>query len=128
MNGLGLGLLALALIAGSGVAWFRAAFAVRLPTDRRGFVAAWLLGAGLAVAALALGPGWIGGVSAVLALVGAAFFLFTVAVSRQLVAPGAISVGAVLPEFSALDEDGRSFASAGLAGRPVLLKFFRGHW
>jgi peroxiredoxin len=30
--------------------------------------------------------------------------------------------------FSAPDADGREFDLSSLAGRPFLLKFFRGHW
>jgi peroxiredoxin len=33
-----------------------------------------------------------------------------------------------LRDFTALDEHGREFALASTAGRPLLLKFFRGHW
>jgi peroxiredoxin len=51
-----------------------------------------------------------------------------VAISRQEVAAGAISVGASLPEFTATDDRGETFAFRAESGRPVLLKFFRGHW
>jgi peroxiredoxin len=37
-------------------------------------------------------------------------------------------VGETLRDFSALDENGERFELASTAGRPVLLKFFRGHW
>ena len=108
--------------------WFRAAFAVRLPEDRRGYVAAWAVGGVLGIAALASGPGWIGAVPASVAALGAAFFLFTIAISRQEAAPDVIAVGDAVPAFSAPDEHGATFDSASLAGKPYLLKFFRGHW
>ena len=38
------------------------------------------------------------------------------------------SVGTPLPEFSAIDANDAPFRSADLRGRPVLIKFFRGHW
>ena len=36
--------------------------------------------------------------------------------------------GDLLPRFEARDHHGEPFDSASLAGRRVLLKFFRGHW
>jgi hypothetical protein len=123
-----LGSIAAALVVGAGVLWFRAIFAVRIPEDRRGFVAVWIGGGALGVAALAGDAGWAGGIPAVVAILGAAFFLFTVAISRQQAAPNVIEVGALLPAFSAPDENGATFDSSSLAGTPTLLKFFRGHW
>lgn len=123
-----LGFAALLLVAGAGGLWFRRMYAVRLPENRSGFLAAWLGGALLAVAALAAGPGWIGGVPAVLAIVAASFFTLTVSISRQEVGEDVIRVGATLPGFTAIDENGETFDAASLAGHPVLIKFFRGHW
>jgi len=123
-----LGWAAAALVVGAGVAWFRAAREVRLPKDRRGFVAVWALGCALGIAALAGNAGWAGGIPAVIAVLGSALVLFTIGISRQTAAPDAIAVGALLPAFSAPDENGATFESASLAGSPTLLKFFRGHW
>lgn len=123
-----LGIVALLGVVGSGVLWLRAASAVRLPANRFGFVAAWLGAGAIGIAAIVQGPGWIGGVPAVLSIIGASFFLFTVAISRQRVNADSISVGATLPRFSAIDEYGEPFDSSSLAGHPVLIKFFRGHW
>jgi len=121
-------LAAFALIVASGALWFRRAFQLRLPRDRRGFVAVWLLGGALGVLAFVEGAGWGAGLLAAPAILGSAFFCFTVAVSRQQVAADAVTVGAVLPAFRALDEHGALFDSASLLGHPVLIKFFRGHW
>jgi hypothetical protein len=71
---------------------------------------------------------WFGGVTATLAILIGSFFPFTVAISRQEVAANAIRVGDSIPVFSALDENGEVFESKTLAGRPALIKFFRGHW
>ncbi len=128
MNGTALGFVALLGIVCSGVLWFRAMGAVSLPANRSGFVAAWLGCGALGIAAIAQGPGWVGGVPAVLSIIGASFFLFTVTISRQQVKADAIRVGATLPDFSAADENGEAFDSSSLAGHPVLIKFFRGHW
>lgn len=128
MNGTTLAFLALLLVASSVALWFRAAQRVRLPENRAGFVAAWAGGAVLGVAALVRGAGWIGALPAVLAIVAGSLLTVLVAISRQKVAPGAIAVGATLPDFTAIDENDESFEAKSLAGHPVLLKFFRGHW
>ncbi len=123
-----LALLAFALVAATTVLWFARARQVRIPADRRGFVAAWLLGVALGVAALLRGAGWVAGPLAGVAVVVGSFLSFTVAISRQKVGPDAIRVGEKLREFTATDEEGRPFSLSSLAGRPVVLKFFRGHW
>jgi hypothetical protein len=128
MSPVALGIVAAALVVGAGVAWFRAIYQVRIPKDRRGYVAVWLLGGALGIAALVSGAGWPGGIPAGIAIFGAAFFLLTITISRQRAAPDVISVGASIPEFSAPDEDSTLFESASLAGNPTLVKFFRGHW
>jgi hypothetical protein len=128
VNATGLALAALVLVGGATGLWFRWARGVRLPRNRAGFVAAWLGGAVLGVTALAQGAGWLGGVAAVLALLVGGFLTFTVAISRQRVGVDAIQLGAKLPDFSALDDQGKRFAISSVAGRPILLKFFRGHW
>ena len=119
---------ALLLLGGSVFLWFKRANDVRIPGNRTLFVAAWLGSAALGVTALAFGAGWLGGIAALLATLGGCFFSFLVAISAQAVAPDALKVGAKLPEFSATDENGALFASSSLAGAPVLIKFFRGHW
>ena len=128
MNGTALGFVALLGVVGSGVLWFRAMGAVEVPANRAGFVAAWICASALGIVAMAQGPGWFGGIAAVLSVMGSSFFLFTFAISRQQANTDAISVGATLPDFNAADEHGELFDSSSLAGHPVLIKFFRGHW
>ena len=123
-----LGFLALLLIVGAGALWFRRALRVRLPENRSGFVAAWLGGALLGVVALVQGVGLLGGIAAGLATFLGAFLCFLVSISAQKLAAGAIGVGAALPDFSAPDENGEIFELSSIAGKPLLLKFFRGHW
>ena len=123
-----LGWIALLVAAGSAVAWFRWIREVRLPRNRAGMAVVWASAVGLGASALWLGAGWLGTLPAVLAIAIGGFFLFTVAISRQQVAPDAITVGGTLPEFTAPDEHGGTFESASLRGSPALLKFFRGHW
>ena len=39
-----------------------------------------------------------------------------------------IKVGDTIPAFSGVDDQGTPFNSSSLAGKRVLIKFFRGHW
>ncbi len=123
-----LGFAALMLVAGAAALWFRRAMGVRLPENRSGFVAAWLGGALLGVVALVQGVGLLGGIAAGLAIFLGAFLCFLVSISAQKLAADAIGVGATLPDFNAPDENGETFELSGIAGKPLLLKFFRGHW
>jgi len=66
--------------------------------------------------------------TSVLGIVIGGFLTFTVAISRQEVAADGIRVGATIPQFAALDENGELFDSSSLDGKPILMKFFRGHW
>jgi len=128
VTGGGLALAGLALVGGATGLWLRRTRQVRLPADRSGFVAAWLGGAVLGAAGLAAGTGWLGGLAGGVAVVGGLLLTGLVAVSRQRVGTGAVRVGDDLPDFEAPDEHGEPFRLSSLAGRPVLLKFFRGHW
>ena len=123
-----LGVLALVVAAATVVLWFRRIGEVDLPEDRTTYVIFFLSAVALGVGAFVAGARWFGGVAAVLAIVIGSFFPFTVAISRQEVAANAIRVGDSIPVFSALDENGEVFESATLAGKPALIKFFRGHW
>ncbi len=127
MNGKVMALVALAMVAGALIWWFRRVGRVQIPKNRAPFIVWMLAGGVLASLALALGGGWLTILPAVVAIVGALFAVFTASISRQKV-EGAIDVGDPMPTFEALDEDGATFESSSLAGGPVLLKFFRGHW
>jgi len=123
-----LGLASLLVVAISTGLWIRGLKRVEIPKNRGGFIAASVVAAGLGVTALAGEPGWLGGIPAGLAVFASTFFLLTVAIGGQKVAGDAIQVGATIPEFTATDEHGQTFDSQSLAGHPVLIKFFRGHW
>ncbi len=128
MGSMYFGLASLVVLAISIYLWIRALKRVEIPENRGGFILAWVVAAGLGVAALAGEPGWLGGIPAGLAIFASMFLLLTVAVGAQKVAGDAIQVGATIPPFAATDEHGQTFDSESLAGHPVLIKFFRGHW
>lgn len=124
-----LGILAIVVVVASVALWFRRIHAVAIPENRSAFVAAFVLGALLGAVALYLGPPvWPVRVALWGTTAAGVFLAFTVGVSAQKVGADAIRVGAKLPAFTAIDEDGAPFDSQSLAGHPVLIKFFRGHW
>ena len=123
-----LGFACLVVVALSLALWFRALGRLAIPENRSIYVAAWSLAAILGVAALLGEPGWLGGVPAGIGTFLSVFFLFTVAISRQKVGDESIQVGDTIPHFTAPDEKGEIFDSQSLAGQPMLIKFFRGHW
>ena len=123
-----LGFLALVVAAVTVALWFRQINQVDVPEDKAAYVIFFLSAAALGIGAFVAGTRWFGGVAAALAIIIGSFFPFTVAISRQEVAANAIRVGGVIPVFSALDENGELFESKTLAGKTVLIKFFRGHW
>ncbi len=123
-----LGFLALAVAAVTVVLWFRQIAQVDIPENRTAFIVFWLTAAALGVGAFVARTRWFGGVAAVLAILIGSFFPFSVAISRQDVAPNGIQVGETIPHFVALDDKSQRFDSASLRGQVVLMKFFRGHW
>ena len=82
----------------------------------------------LAISAFFQHPGIVGYVIGVVAIVPAALFLLGTSTSGLPRLQPAASVGAIAPDFSAVDADGRAFRLSDLRGSPVLLKFFRGYW
>ena len=127
-TGAKLGFLALALALACVAVWSHQIQQVDIPEDRTAFVVVFLAAAGLGVAALVKGAGWVGGAASVVAILIGLFLPFTVAISRQQVAIGAVQVGDALPHFTGLDEHEQVFDSESLRGHPVLIKFFRAHW
>ncbi len=119
--GLGIALVTVAL-------WFRLVDQVAIPENRAPFVVAFLAAALVGASAFVLRTRWFGAIPAAMAIVIGLFLPFTVSISRQEVATTGIQVGQPLPRFTAIDRHGERFDSASLAGKPVLMKFFRGHW
>ena len=123
-----LGFAAFGVAALTMVAWFRQINQVDIPENRIAFAIFFLGALALAVGAFVMRTRWFGAIPALLAIVIGGFFPFSMTISRQEVATTGIQVGQTLPHFRALDRGGEWFDSASLAGKPVLIKFFRGHW
>ncbi len=119
-----LGPIALAVVLVTTVLWFRRAFRVDIPRNPMPFALAW--GAGGALGLLALV--FAGGGAAAGATALGFLFLYFVTTGSQRTGDDMIRVGDAIPAFSAIDADGNAFDSRELAGNPLLIKFFRGHW
>jgi len=78
--------------------------------------------------ALAGAPGAFGATLAGLALIVGGGFLLLGSLAGQSEQGPAFALGDRLPDFEAPDHEGEAFRSASLRGKPVLIKFFRGHW
>jgi hypothetical protein len=128
ISGLQLALTSLFLsLAAWGVYW-RLIFSMRVPRKPRGFQFVMAVSSALAIAALFGRPGWAGASVAAVSLLASSMFLFTSVMSAVPRAVPTVTVGEPILSFAGLDADGATFESAALAGRPFLLKFFRGHW
>lgn len=126
--GTSLGFIALAMAIGLVLFWFRQVNLVALPQDRTLFVVAFVTAAVLGIATFIVGTRWFGGIPAVGAIIVGAFMTGTIYISPQKVADNPVKVGDIIPQFVALNDDGERFNSGDLAGKPTLIKFFRGHW
>ncbi len=82
----------------------------------------------LAIAGLAREPGVFGGILAGASILVGALFMGLGALAPQSKQTPAVAVGGPLLDFTAPDENDKPFDLASLRGRPILLKFFRGHW
>ncbi len=123
---IGVGALVLSVLVASH--WFRAVNRVALPRNRGGHLLILALAAMFGLLAITQGANWTGAICGGISIVIGVFFIFTVAIGAQKASDQAIAAGAQLPVFGATDENNESFDSIELAGTPVLIKFFRGHW
>jgi hypothetical protein len=127
-DGLVLSLASLALLA-TAFALF-AKLVGRVEVGERRWLANCLVAAGMLAAATTLfrGPGIsAGSVAGVVLLVGGAYFVLVGLAGQSRQTPN-VAVGQPLPAFTAPDATGEIFDLASLEGRPILMKFFRGHW
>ncbi|MEE3331957.1 MAG: hypothetical protein VX246_13910 [Myxococcota bacterium] len=128
MNGLALACVAL-VIAVSAVALFARLVKHVKVDEQRWIVNSLLVGAAaLAVLALTGEPGVLGGILAGFVLALSTVFFGLLALSGQSKQQPVIRVGAPIVDFTAPDHTGEPFTLSSLNGKPILMKFFRGHW
>jgi cytochrome oxidase Cu insertion factor (SCO1/SenC/PrrC family) len=74
------------------------------------------------------GPSWLLLVLSALGIMFGGLFLFVLSQRKTPIGDLRVSTGDSLLPFSATDSDGTPFHSDSLAGKRILLKFFRGGW
>ena len=121
-------LAAIMVVVATSSIWLYLAFQVRIPRNRKAFQVGWTLGALLGLWALFISITTLTVIIATLAVLLGALLLFLSSTSAQLPERHDLAVGQALPAFTAMDENNEPFDSQSLTGKPVLLKFFRGHW
>lgn len=128
MSATTLAYLGFALLGGALFLWYRMMIEVAL--EGRRWISVSMVSASvvLAIAAFTGDPGLLPGILAGITAVLGAGFLFLLMLSPQSKQPPAFELGSPMPDFAAPDENGQPFTVSSLAGKPVLLKFFRGHW
>jgi len=119
------GFIALLIVLITTARWFWLAYKVDIPKQTKPFAIGWATGAALGLISVIL---FSGGAAAGWAIALGGLFFYFVTTGAQKVAEQHIAVGDKIPAFQALDDKGEMFDSAELAGHPLLLKFFRGHW
>jgi hypothetical protein len=121
-----LGLIGLLIIGGTAGVWFARAWLVHIPkTTPYPFIALLVIGTLLGAFVLFQGAassyaGWAVGVGLSL--------LYLFMTGGQKVGDQMVGVGDSIPAFSGIDADGNPFDSEDLAGKRILIKFFRGYW
>lgn len=120
-----LGLAALILILAVATRWFWRAWQVNIPKQSGLFRTAWAIGLVLGCIAYYQSPT---DPFALWAIALGLLFLYLVSTGAQKISGKTVNVGDALPSFAIPDETGSIFNSSNLIGKPVLLKFFRGHW
>jgi hypothetical protein len=129
MSGFDLSIVSFGIVLSSTLAWALMIYKFTIPNNRIAFIVAWLLGWGTGVAALILGTGsLLANIGLGFALIVSSFLLLTVLIGGQKGGTGQFVVGSPVPALSAPDENGEIFDMASMSGKPILLKFFRGHW
>ena len=109
--------------------WLRAMQRVEMAERMRLLNALAIVAVVLGVAAFTVEAGFVAGLLASIAiLIGGVFLALGFFLSAQSKQPPALGIGSPLLPFTAPDENGEPFEFATLSRKPILLKFFRGHW
>ena len=122
------GWIGLAIVIATGWLWMRLIRDVAVPRRRAPYLASFLAGGILGLVAIIQGDSLSGSIAGGIALAIALVFSLLRSFSAQKRTEPAVAVGDPILAFSAPDETGADFDLTSLAGRPFLLKFFRGHW
>jgi hypothetical protein len=122
------GIVALAMVIATMVAWSRRIRRVNIPVNRFLFHSLMVLSIAAGAYTWSGDAHWLGTTAATLAIVVGCLWFVLRAQSAQSRTPPAVAVGAQIIDFSAPDENGNDVQLASLHGSPFLLKFFRGHW
>lgn len=101
---------------------------VRVPLLPWGQVLLWLAGIALAISSFFLNVHLLLIVPVSLALAANILFFAVLFMSKLPAAAPAVEVGQRYIDFTATDSHGNPFTLSSMEGKPVLLKFFRGHW
>jgi len=120
--------LALAIAVGTAAEFGRRIQRVAVPARRIGFDLLFAAALALGLAAFARGVGLAAGTAAGVACAIGGVMLLVRTQSAQSRNVPRVAVGEPILDFTAPDEHGRPFRLSSLAGRPILLKLFRGHW
>lgn len=128
LTGFRVALFAAAVVAGAWASYWPRIRAHRVPRKPRAWQAAMIAGIALGLLSFVMGPGLGGGVLALVAIIAATFFLFSSFMSVLPPVVPTVTLGDRYLDFAASDLDGNQFRLSSLAGKPFLLKFYRGHW
>lgn len=100
----------------------------QVPESTSGYSAAFALGTGLAFAGAVLNPGITAALIAAVGMSTGGLMLYLLSIRKLPDGELVASVGNPMPPVQALDETGAPFDLTSLAGKRVMLKFFRGSW
>ena len=128
LTGFRVALFALLVVAGTWATYWARIKALRVPRRPIAYITAMVASIALATWSFVVGPGLGGGALAMMAIAGAGMLLFSTFMSPLPVTTPAVAAGEPILPFTAKDHAGNDFDLGSLAGRPYLLKFFRGHW
>lgn len=125
-----LALAAMALVLTTWVVYLSTIYRDKVPVYPNGALMAFWLGIAMATGALVLGVAdnpWLIAPAGMAILPGLAFF-WLIAQRKTPLGKITVKVGDTLPHFQVRTQDDAVFESDALAGKRVLLKFFRGGW
>jgi len=117
------------LVASTAAYWARGMLQVRISPNITPVRVALLFGAALSLLPFVLaGGGLLLRIACGVAITIVALFMGLDSIATLPSPVPSVGVGSPAPDFTARTSEGDDFSLSSLRGRPVLLKFFRGHW